>query len=156
MSRVSKTFCVQAQRISCLIFTEQFMWQIILQGQFNNTIIVYLSDNGAPYHAASYNWPMRGSKDSLWEGGVRSHTIFVYPKKTTTVNATWSHLMHPTDWYPTFLRAAQGESAVLPPPCSIFLSCLVCSMYCCQHFEPPVLYSVLCHLLQCDHYTLFL
>ncbi|KAL8600135.1 hypothetical protein ACOMHN_060087 [Nucella lapillus] len=49
-------------------------------GLTNDTIIVYLSDNGGPLGKDSYNWPLRGGKGSLWEGGLRSRTLFVYPR----------------------------------------------------------------------------
>jgi arylsulfatase A-like enzyme len=41
-------------------------------GQIDNTLIVFLSDNGGPiYQNGSKNWPLRDGKGSLWEGGVR-------------------------------------------------------------------------------------
>ena len=90
-----------------------------MQGIFNDTIILYMSDNGGPTKYGSINWPMRGGKASFWEGGMRSWTVFSYPRSLATVNATWSSLVHVTDWYTTFLRAAGGQHAV---PC-FFLCC---------------------------------
>ncbi|XP_076442669.1 arylsulfatase B-like [Babylonia areolata] len=79
------------------------------EGIANDTILLYLSDNGGPTKYGSSNWPLRGGKASFWEGGTRSHTIFVYPRGLTKVNATWDSLVHVTDWYTTFLSAAKGN-----------------------------------------------
>ena len=81
------------------------------QGLSDNTILIYLSDNGGPLGYGSYNWPLRGGKASFWEGGMRSHTVFVWPKKmaSNVVGTTYSGLFHVTDWYPTLVKAAGGR-----------------------------------------------
>ena len=81
------------------------------QGLSNNTILIYLTDNGGPLGYGSYNWPLRGGKASFWEGGMRSHTVFVWPKKmaSNVVGTTYSGLFHVTDWYPTLVKAAGGR-----------------------------------------------
>ena len=41
-------------------------------GQEENTIVVFLSDNGGPVHKnGSKNFPLRGGKSDLYEGGIR-------------------------------------------------------------------------------------
>ena len=40
-------------------------------GQIENTIIVFLSDNGGAHNNASQNTPLRGTKGSVYEGGLR-------------------------------------------------------------------------------------
>ena len=82
------------------------------QGIANDTILIYLSDNGGPLGYGSYNWPLRGGKASFWEGGMRSHTIFVWPKKLKAdlVGTTYNGLVHVTDWYPSLVKAAGGRS----------------------------------------------
>src|SRR5262249_29474781 len=44
-----------------------------LQGQnlLNNTLIFFLSDNGAPQATFTRNLPLRGYKSTVWEGGIR-------------------------------------------------------------------------------------
>ena len=41
-------------------------------GQLENTLIVFLSDNGGVTHiGGSFNGPLRGGKGTFYEGGVR-------------------------------------------------------------------------------------
>jgi len=82
---------------------------------FENTVIVFLSDNGGPTghggHAAN-NWPLRGSKGSLWEGGTRTVAFLHQPGVLAAREE--QGLMHVTDWLPTLV-----EAVGLDPPVGI-------------------------------------
>merc|ERR1711963_393899 len=73
---------------------------------FENTMIVFMSDNGGPTghggHAAN-NWPLRGAKGSLWEGGTRTPAFIHQPGVLAPREE--QGLMHVTDWLPTLLEA---------------------------------------------------
>lgn len=43
----------------------------------NNLLIVFTSDNGGSYSSGSSNWPYKGEKTTLWEGGIKVPT-FLY------------------------------------------------------------------------------
>ena len=45
---------------------------------YEDTAIIFLSDNGG-YSRAS-NWPLRGKKNSVHEGGTRTVSLFHYPR----------------------------------------------------------------------------
>src|SRR6185503_10957656 len=46
-------------------------------GQADITLVIFTSDNGG--ERFSYNWPFRGQKFTLWEGGIRVPAIVRLP-----------------------------------------------------------------------------
>lgn len=74
-----------------------------------NTLIVFLSDNGATPLGAGNNWPLRGGKSTLWEGGTRVPS-FIWGKMLK-VRTPMIHrgMIHVVDWYPTIIAAAGGK-----------------------------------------------
>lgn len=77
-----------------------------------DSIIIFSTDNGGPAEGfnlnAASNWPLRGVKNTLWEGGVRGAALLFSPKiakKHRVSNQT----MHIADWLPTLYHAAGGN-----------------------------------------------
>lgn len=48
-------------------------------GLANNTIVIFISDNGGSTPIYANNYPLRGSKYVLYEGGIRVPMIIAYP-----------------------------------------------------------------------------
>ncbi|XP_014277618.1 arylsulfatase B isoform X2 [Halyomorpha halys] len=85
------------------------------KGMLNNTIIVFLSDNGAPtvdeqfhYENHGSNWPLRGVKISNRDGGVRTPS-FIWTSMLKGKARVSQQLFHVTDWLPTLFTAAGGK-----------------------------------------------
>ena len=97
-------------------------------GAYANSITVFSSDNGAPGsplgalhkrtpagRAPGYiarNYPYRGTKAHVWEGGVRVPGFVHSPLLPAAVRGTTSDgLFHVTDWLPTLVGIAGGSTA---------------------------------------------
>ena len=80
-----------------------------LQGLMNDTIVIFSSDNGGPnsgWENGSSNFPLRGGKSSLFEGGVRSIGLLQGPPHIINAKGKGHQhlgLFHITDWLPTLL-----------------------------------------------------
>ena len=90
-------------------------------GVLSNSVIIFMGDNGGPHvdkdpppsrwdaHIIARNYPFRGQKHEIFEGGV--HVAgFVYSQLLPahvlgTVN---SNVMHITDWAPTIMSLANA------------------------------------------------
>ncbi|CAL7936934.1 unnamed protein product [Xylocopa violacea] len=86
------------------------------KGMLKDSIIVFSTDNGGPpagfnLNAAS-NWPLRGTKNTLWEGGVRGAGLLWSPRLVRPGRIS-KQLFHISDWLPTLLTAAGGDPSSL-------------------------------------------
>ena len=73
----------------------------------DNTIIIFTTDNGGQTGSGGYNWPLRGNKNTVFEGGVRG-TAFVWGSKLPKLNYDNMQLIHATDWLPTIVEGIAG------------------------------------------------
>ncbi|KAL8592863.1 hypothetical protein ACOMHN_050691 [Nucella lapillus] len=85
---------------------------LIARGMADNLIMMFTTDNGGPIKLGSTNWPLRGSKITLWEGGTRGVTLLHSATHLPDAPYTWDGLIHAVDWFPTLLRAAGDRSRV--------------------------------------------
>ena len=65
--------------------------------------------NGGDSGNGQYNYPLRGTKGTIWEGGVLSLTV-LWGGVLNRVNYTSSELFHAVDWMPTLLNIAGGNT----------------------------------------------
>ncbi|XP_065055588.1 arylsulfatase B-like [Rhopilema esculentum] len=83
---------------------------LVNNGFWNNTLLLFLSDNGGNPTSAGYNWPLRGAKGTLWEGGIKSVSFLSggFLKRTGFKSDS---LVHVSDWFPTLLNLARKHSS---------------------------------------------
>ncbi|MCM1347911.1 MAG: sulfatase [Firmicutes bacterium] len=85
-------------------------------GRADNTIIIFMSDNGGLASAPEWrdgpiytqNAPLRSGKGSLLEGGIREPLIVKWPG-VTAQNSSNSNYVMIEDFYPTILEMARAE-----------------------------------------------
>ena len=51
------------------------------QSLYDNTLIIFTSDNGSRNDFGESNGPLRGTKVTTWEGGMRVPLIMHWPEK---------------------------------------------------------------------------
>jgi arylsulfatase A-like enzyme len=77
-------------------------------GMLENTLFVFSTDNGGQQDAGGNNWPLRGGKFTVFEGGVKG-AAFVSGRGVEHLRGThYSGLMHITDWLPSLNQGLLG------------------------------------------------
>ncbi|CAL1279741.1 unnamed protein product [Larinioides sclopetarius] len=83
------------------------------KGMLSNTVFIFSSDNGGETNETiggySSNYPLRGKKYHVWEGGVRIPGFIWSPLLQLQEPRVSMQLMHVTDWLPTLYSAAGGD-----------------------------------------------
>jgi len=75
-------------------------------GNFNNTLIVFLSDNGGKTEKGANNSPLKGKKGDAYEGGFRVPMFFCWPQGGVPQGYTNPYNFSSLDFYPTFAYLA--------------------------------------------------
>lgn len=73
----------------------------------DNTLIVMIGDNGALGRLWDHS-PLRGSKGTFYEGGIRTPLIIKWPVGIKAGQENYSPV-HVIDFYPTFMELASGS-----------------------------------------------
>ena len=81
-------------------------------GLYNNSIIIFSTDNGG-VKTGSSNYPLRGAKESVLEGGVRG-VGWVHSPYVNRPGSVMKQKIYITDWLSTLLTVA-GLGSLLPP-----------------------------------------
>ena len=81
------------------------------RGMWDNTLMVLSADNGGAPCAGS-NYPLKGSKMTMFEGGVRSLAFANGGALPDSMRGQTSEgFIHIADWYPTFCKMAGVDSS---------------------------------------------
>eukprot|EP00930_Biecheleria_cincta_P022706 TRINITY_DN16545_c2_g3_i1.p1 TRINITY_DN16545_c2_g3~~TRINITY_DN16545_c2_g3_i1.p1 ORF type:complete len:556 (+),score=69.19 TRINITY_DN16545_c2_g3_i1:124-1668(+) len=84
------------------------------KGMYENTLIVYSSDNGGVKDGINY--PLRGEKHTNYDGGMRVAAFVSGGFVPESVRGTrYGGILHIVDWYPTFASLAGVDGSDDPP-----------------------------------------
>ncbi|XP_066153616.1 arylsulfatase B-like [Euwallacea fornicatus] len=90
----------------------QVVQRLQQKNMLENSIVIFLSDNGAQtigmYQNYGSNYPLKGLKFTLLEGGVRGSAV-IYSPLLTKKGYINNKLMHITDLHTTLLKLAGGR-----------------------------------------------
>ena len=79
-------------------------------GQYDNTVILFTSDNGGQANVGANNGPLRGEKQQMYEGGLRIPGCIRVPNQTHA-GATSHTVCCTADFFPTIVDLAGIEPA---------------------------------------------
>jgi len=101
-----RKYCAMVHRLD--INVGKIMETVEKNGLAENTLIVFISDNGGPVDSnASINAPLNGQKGILLEGGIRVPFIMRW-KGELPAGKTYSNPVISLDFAPTFFELARG------------------------------------------------
>ncbi|XP_037542813.1 arylsulfatase I [Nematolebias whitei] len=95
-----------AAMLSCLDEgVAQVVKELKTNGLYQNSVLIYSTDNGGQPISGGSNWPLRGGKGTYWEGGIKA-VGFVHSPLLKRKGVVSRALIHVSDWYPTLLGLA--------------------------------------------------
>ena len=77
-------------------------------GFYDNTLVIFVSDNGGQLNVGARNGPLRDGKGTVYEGGIRVPAIASWPGSIAP-GTTSDALLTTMDIYPTLLEAARAR-----------------------------------------------
>lgn len=83
-------------------------WFLKSKGMYDDTLFVFTADNGGWIQFGGNNYPLRGGKFTIWEGGTRV-VSFLHGAGLKTKGTRFDGLIHAVDWMPTLIAAAGGN-----------------------------------------------
>ena len=104
-----RTYCAMVHRLD--VNVGKIVAELKKHKLYDNTIIVFLSDNGGPVASKdpwTINAPYRGAKGILLEGGVRVPFSITWPKNIKAGSA-YNEPVSALDLTPTFVESAGGK-----------------------------------------------
>ena len=72
-----------------------------------DTVLIVSADNGG-IEPGGFNYPLRGEKATLWDGGMRA-VGFIASPRLLRGGFEYRGLVHVSDWYPTLMALGGGD-----------------------------------------------
>lgn len=78
-------------------------------GQYQNALLIFVSDNGGELNAGGTSGPLRSGKGDLFEGGIRVPMCAVWPGRIPAGSRSECDALT-MDWYPTICEATGARA----------------------------------------------
>jgi arylsulfatase A-like enzyme len=102
-----RTYCGMVRSMDTNV--ESMMVELESAEFMSNTLIIFTGDNGGAPKNGGYNYPWRGSKGTLFDGGIKQVTWMWGAMLPEASRGTWSgSVFHHVDLLPTFLSLASS------------------------------------------------
>ena len=109
-----RTYCAMQHNLD--VNVGRILDALEASGQLDDTLIVFLNDNGGSCDASrAINAPLRGQKSTTLEGGVRVPFLFHWPAGLPA-GETFAHPISSLDLVPTLAAAAGGRDRFVTQP----------------------------------------
>lgn len=98
------TYCLMMQALDAGIGNLTAAYRRL--GIFDDTVFLFLADNGGMHSDGGYNVPLRGQKATVWEGGIRAQTFVAWAGlPAERRGSVYSGLAHVVDWGITLMSS---------------------------------------------------
>ncbi|XP_070539910.1 arylsulfatase B-like isoform X1 [Ptychodera flava] len=78
-------------------------------GMWDDTFVLFHSDNGGDVKYAASNFPLRGNKGTYFDGGIKA-VAMAHGKGIEKTGYVSNEMMHAVDVFPTFIEASGGKT----------------------------------------------
>ncbi|KAJ8025596.1 Arylsulfatase B [Holothuria leucospilota] len=97
-------------QISCMDeMVNKVVFSLQRNALWDNTVLIFSSDNGGPFVNGASNFPFKGQKGNHFDGGTRVVGFVNSPLLPDEVRGTTHRgLMGMADWFPTFVEGIAG------------------------------------------------
>lgn len=119
LNPLRRVYCGMARAVDSAIgnLTQQLETKFV-----DDVLLVISGDNGGLPMAGGSNFPLRGQKTELWEGGVRNNALLY--SRTLIPSTLWGTVytggfVHVMDWHATFLELAGASNSTGLPTDSV-------------------------------------
>ena len=80
---------------------------------YDDTMFAFISSNGGDTNQGGNNWPLRGGKHSVWNGGLKTPSFISGKVLGGKAGTRSQNMFHVTDWLPTLLDGVDTEKVRL-------------------------------------------
>ena len=79
---------------------------------YDDTIFAFISTNGGDTDQGGNNWPLKGGKYSVWNGGLKTPSFISSKVFGSKAGKRSQNLFHVSDWLPTLIEGVDDKRII--------------------------------------------